>query len=199
MRAGREDQPPTRCSSSRSTASASISGRPSLAASIKNIPAFHAWSCAPRIGSKRAGHDLGHHAQQAGATCGERSRPGIRPIAEVIGSLDDSLPGFGGHPSVATVVEHKGHRRTRHPNTAGDVFHPRASIRPLLHHTTPASVLFELLVSLTTDVIGRDLAGRINSRIDPIAAHQLPAAVDIAASPTPPTELSSPTQAVQSR
>jgi hypothetical protein len=49
----------------------------------------------------------------------------------------------------------------------------------------PACVLFELLVSLTLEVIGRDLAGRINSRVDPIAAHQLPAAVDIAASPSP--------------
>ena len=51
-----------------------------------------------------------------------------------------------------------------------------------------ACVLFELLVSLTVDVIGRDLAGRISSNVYPIAAHQLLAAVDnadIAASQSP--------------
>ena len=57
--------------------------------------------------------------------------------------------------------------------------------RRRMEDNQPACVLFELLVSLTIDVIGRDLAGRINSRVDPIAAHQLPAAVDIAASPSP--------------
>ncbi len=65
----------------------------------------------------------------------------------------------------------------------------------------PACVLFELLVSLTVDVIGRDLAGRISSNVYPIAAHQLRATgdnADIAASQSP-TELSSPTQAAQSR
>ena len=41
-----------------------------------------------------------------------------------------------------------------------------------------ACVLFELLVSLTVDVIGRDLAGRISSNLYPIAARQLLATVD---------------------
>ncbi len=52
----------------------------------------------------------------------------------------------------------------------------------------PACVLFELLVSLTVDVIGRDLAGRISSKAYPIAAHQPLAAVGnagIAASQSP--------------
>ena len=57
--------------------------------------------------------------------------------------------------------------------------------RRRMEDNQPAFVIFELLVSLTIDVIGRDLAGRINRRVDPIAAHQLPAAVDIAASPSP--------------
>ncbi len=66
----------------------------------------------------------------------------------------------------------------------------------------PACVLFELLVSLTVDVIGWDLAGRISSKVYPIAAHQLLAAVDnadIAASQSPRQSCHRQLKAVQSR
>ena len=63
--------------------------------------------------------DAEHHAEQATAVAAQQAGPGVRPVAQLVRGLQDSLPRL--LTRARHISDHDRHERDRHPGQGGHI------------------------------------------------------------------------------